>query len=326
MKLKPLNIKDLMYTLPIIFNLDSSLLFMSNKKPIVFLMILGVSWGLYFSLLKIAVLSGLSYFGIATLSTLGVCIGMVAIALVRRKFPRFGFKHIQFYVICALMGYLIPMLCELQVIGLVPASVLVLIVSLSPVLTLLIAWLMKTDRINAIRILGMLLGTISIFGVLLPDVRNQVEITWPYLFLAAVVPLSYAIYHNYIAKAWPDDSDTYQVACGEAIFASLILVVGSLFYWDSGDIQSWNDGHSALLFMAVIALVDIYIYFELIRLRGPIFTSHANYVMVVSGVFWGMLLFSEQVTTMMWLSAGFLLGSLYLINFDSASNERSKKI
>jgi drug/metabolite transporter (DMT)-like permease len=295
---------------------------MSNTKPIAFLLFLGISWGLYFSLLKIAVLSGLSYFGIATLSTVGVCIGMIAIALARRKFPLFGFKHIRFYVICALTGYLIPMLCELQVIGLVPAGVLVLIVSLSPVLTLLIAWLMKTDRINAIRIFGMLLGTISIFGILLPDVRNQVSIAWSYLLLAAVVPLCYAVYHNYIAKAWPDDSDTYQVACGEAITASLILIAGSLFYWDSGDIQSWNKGHSALLFMAVISLVDIYIYFELIRLRGPIFTSHANYVMVVSGVFWGMLLFSEQVTTMMWLSAAFLLGSLYLINFDNTAEKR----
>ena len=285
-------------------------------------MFLGVSWGLYFSLLKIAVRSGLSYFGIATLATVGVCIGMMAIALVRQKWPIFKLRHLRFYAICAAFGYLIPMLIELKVIGLMPAGVLSLIVSLSPVLTLLLAWLMKTDRINAIRIAGMVLGTVSIFGILLPDVRSYVDISWSYLLLAAAVPFCYALYHNYIAKDWPDDSDTYQVACGEAILASVVLVAMSVFYFDPGDFVSWNEGHSVLLFMALISLIDIYIYFELIRLRGPIFTSHANYVMVVSGVFWGMIIFSEQITAMMWLSATFLLGALYLINMDSAAERR----
>ncbi|MFT5506917.1 MAG: drug/metabolite transporter (DMT)-like permease, partial [Gammaproteobacteria bacterium] len=57
-----------------------------------------------------------------------------------------------------------------------------------------------------------------------------------------------------------------------------------------------------------------YIYFELIRLRGPIFTSHANYIMVISGVFWGFVIFGESVTHLMWVSVGLLLVSLYLVN------------
>ena len=115
------------------------------------LLFLGSSWGLYFSMLKIAVLSGISYTGILTLATVGVAIGMSAIALLRKRKPEFKLRH------------------------------------------------------------------------------------------------------------------------------------------------------------------NIYIYFELIRTRGPIFTSHANYVMVVSGVLWGMLIFAERPSSLMWLSAALLIASLYLV-------------
>ena len=66
--------------------------------------------------------------------------------------------------------------------------------------------------------------------------------------------------------------------------------------------------------MATIALVDIYIYFEIVRLRGPIFVSQANYFMVVSGVIWGMILLSERPGPWLWLSAALLTASLYLVS------------
>ena len=91
------------------------------------------------------------------------------------------------------------------------------------------------------------------------------------------------------------------------------MLVFAAFDWQWQDLQSWNRGHAAILVMAVIALVDIWIYFELIRLKGPIFTSHANYFMVVSGVFWGMVIFAERPSTLTWLSVALLVASLYLI-------------
>ena len=69
--------------------------------------------------------------------------------------------------------------------------------------------------------------------------------------------------------------------------------------------------------MALIALVDVYIYFELIRVKGPIYSSHANYFMVVSGVFWGILLFDERHGPLLWVSASMLMVSLYLVGYHS---------
>ena len=284
------------------------------------LIFLGTSWGLYFSLLKVAVLSGISYVGILTLTTVGVGIGMTAIALLRGRKPEFKLRHNIFYLVCTLSGYLLPMIAELLVIAHMPAGLLTLIVSVAPLATLLFAWVMKTDVINLSRMAGIMLGAVAVFAILLPDAHISEAVAWQWLLIALVVPVSYSIHHNFAARCWPAGSDSYQVACGEAIVASLILIMFSLFNWQWQDVQSWNQGHSAILFMAAISLVDIYIYFELIRLKGPIYTSHANYFMVISGVLWGMVMFAERPSPLMWVSALLLVASLYLI-----SNSKTKE-
>ena len=286
----------------------------SGARPLILLLLLGSSWGLYFSMLKIAVLSGISYTGILTLTTVGVAIGMCAIALLRGRKPEFKLHHNLFYLVCALTGYLLPMIAELLVIAHMPAGVLTLIVSMAPLATLLVAWLAKTDHISFPRVAGMLLGAFAIFAILLPDAHLGEAVAWRWLLLAMVVPISYAIHHNFTARCWPQGSDSYQVACGEAIFAALLLLAFSAFHWDWQDVQAWNRGHSAILFMATISLIDIYIYFELIRIKGPIYTSHANYFMVVSGVGWGMLIFAERPSSLMWVSAALLIASIYLVS------------
>lgn len=294
----------------------------TGLRPIIYLVFLGSSWGLYFSLLKVAVLSGISYVGIITLTTVGVGVGMTTIALLRGRKPEFSYRHNVFYLVCALSGYLVPMIAELLVIAHMPAGVLTLIVSMSPLATLLFAWAMKTDTINLPRVAGIVLGAFAIFAILLPDVHIGEAVAWHWLLMAIIVPVSYAVHHNFTARYWPPGSDSYQVACGEAIYASLLLIAFASFNWQWQDVQTWNQGHAAIVFMAMIALIDIYIYFELIRLKGPIYTSHANYFMVISGVLWGMVIFAERPSSVMWLSAVLLIASLYLIGARKPGEDR----
>jgi drug/metabolite transporter (DMT)-like permease len=215
------------------------------------------------------------------------------------------------------------MIVELLVIAHMPAGVLTLIVSMAPLATLLFAWLMKTDTINVWRVTGILLGGFAVFAILLPDAHGGGEVAWRWLLLALAVPVSYSIHHNFAARFWPQGSDSYQVACGEAIFGSLLLIAFASFHWEWQDLQSWNRGHAAIAFMAAISLIDIFVYFELIRLKGPIYTSHANYFMVVSGVLWGMVIFAERPSPLMWVSAALLVVSLYLISERNSADDAS---
>ncbi|MCP4390921.1 MAG: DMT family transporter, partial [Gammaproteobacteria bacterium] len=214
-------------------------------RPIIYLLFLGSSWGLYFSLIKIAERSGISYVGILALTTVGVGIGMTAIALLRRRKPGFSPRHHLFYLVCAMTGYLLPMMVELWVIGHMPAGVMTLIVSMSPLATLLVAWMMKSDHIDVARVGGVVLGAFTIFAVLMPEVHSSEAVSWRWLLLTVLVPICYSIHHNYAARFWPTESDSYQVACGEALYASLLMIVVAAFHWQPQDLQSWNQGHSA---------------------------------------------------------------------------------
>jgi len=294
-----------------------------DLRPLLYLLFLGSSWGLYFSLLKFALLTGISYVGIATIITASVCTGMIVISGLRKKMPVFNRTHIYFYSICALLGYLLPMLIELQVVEQMPVSVLTLIVSMSPVATLIFAGFMRTDHINGRRIGGVVIGGIAIFAILLPDAHASEAVAWYWLLLAALVPVSYALYHNVISRYWPEGSDSWQIACGESILATVLLVGFSLLNWQGDSFVEWNNGYTAILVMSVIALLDIYIYFEVIRLRGPIFVSPANYFMVVSGVLWGMVFFAEPPSPLLWLSALLLMLSLFLITENDTKKLRS---
>jgi drug/metabolite transporter (DMT)-like permease len=285
----------------------------TEMKPLFLLVFLGSSWGLYFSLLKLALQTGVSYLSIATIITASVCLGMVLISALRRRFPTWTKSNVVFYAVCALLGYLFPMLIELTVIENMPVSVLTLIVSVSPLATLVFAWIMKTDVINGRKVLGILIGAVAIFAILLPDAHASNAVEWRWLFLAALVPVCYALYHNIIARYWPVGADSWQIACGESVLATFMLIGFSVMNWQGESFEGWNSGYTAILVMSVIALVDIYIYFEVVRLRGPIFVSHANYFMVVSGVIWGIVFFSETPSSLLWVSAGFLLISLFLI-------------
>ena len=64
--------------------------------------------------------------------------------------------------------------------------------------------------------------------------------------------------------------------------------------------------------MVLFGLVEIYLYFEIVRLAGPVTVSQANYVAVVSGVIWGIIIFSEPINPTLWFAALLLIISLYL--------------
>ena len=65
--------------------------------------------------------------------------------------------------------------------------------------------------------------------------------------------------------------------------------------------------------MVAITTIDCYLYFEIVRLAGPVFVSQANFITVTAGVFWAMLLHGERPSAWLWVSLAFLVASLFLL-------------
>jgi len=50
-------------------------------------------------------------------------------------------------------------------------------------------------------------------------------------------------------------------------------------------------------------IVSQFIMFELLRLAGAVFLSQVSYIVTLSGMFWGWLLFAERLSGWVWLAA-----------------------
>ena len=281
--------------------------------PLVLLVILGTSWGLHFPILKFAARSGLPYSGIAAATICGVALALLAISLARGRLPVFRPRTIRFYFVCAFLGYLVPYFLALFATGRIDADIVTLITSTSPIITLCLAALVGIERVSAIRVLGIGLGLVSVLFLIVPQARIDAAALTA-MILAFGVPVSYSSYHVYLSKRWPPGFDSFQVACGEALVAlglmlPLFLVTGGSAILHSG----WTTAHWAILAMVAITTIDCYLYFEIVRLAGPVFVSQANFITVIAGVLWAMLLHGERPGAWLWVSLVFLVASLFLL-------------
>lgn len=282
--------------------------------PVFLIFVLGAIWGLHFSVIKVASESGLAYEAIAATTTLGIAIVLFGIGIARNSLPALNVRAIRFYAICAVLGYVIPFFTELYIARYLAAGVLTLVVSTTPLFTVVIALLSRSEHVSPRRALGIILGAASAGVILLPaNALSDPEMS-PWVVTAFVVPITYATYHNYVSRAWPAGSSTWQVACGEALAALVMLL--PIYLW-SGDFLSfrgpWSGGEWAILLMTCFGVIEVYLYFEIVRLAGAVFVSQASYVTIISGIFWGMVIFSERPDVWVWLSVGVLCAALYFV-------------
>lgn len=291
--------------------------------PIVLLTMLGLSWGLRVSLIKLAAQSGIPHATVAIVTTLGVAACLSAIMqLSGRRFP-INRQRLPYFLVCGLFGYAVPFFLQLYAAARVPAGTLALIFSMLPITTLILALLWRTDRVTGIGYLSIGIGVLSVAVLLGPEVYGSgFGATWG-LLAALCVPVTYGFCYNYIAKRWPKGLDSVQVATGEVLIAIVLML--PLYLWSGATVPfagSWGAGEVAILVMIGFWTLDTYLYFEIVRLAGPVFTSYANYIMLVSGVIWGSILFSERPTAAFWMSLALVVAALILLSWERVQQAR----
>jgi len=286
----------------------------SRLLPVLLVFVLGSLWGLHFSLIKIASESEMTPPLVTVLTTLGVSLIYIAISLGRRRFPRLAPAALRFYACCALLGYVLPIFIELFVARHMAAGLLTLIVSTTPVFTLVIALLSRTEPVSPRRMLGVAVGAAAAAMILLPRaMASAAVLSW--VLLAFLVPLGYGIFHNYVAHAWPAGQDTWQVGAGQMIMALAMMLPLYLIFADPlrPDFSQWQQVHWAIAAMIVFAVMEVWLYFTIIRIAGAVVVSLSNFITIAAGVIWGMLIFGEQPGLWDWICVAILMLSLVLV-------------
>ncbi|MEO0568914.1 MAG: DMT family transporter [Pseudomonadota bacterium] len=286
-----------------------------RQLVLIFMIIaLGLCWGLNFSLIKFAALTGLDHTLIAGLVILGNAAIFTGFSLLSNGRIRLHRSTWLFFLGCGFIGYVLPFFLELFSAPRIGASVLSLVVSLAPIMTLVFSAMARMDNITTRKFFGIALGFVSVATLALQDVASLQTVFGAAFLAALIVPFCYAAYHIFIARFWPDGYKAYQVATGESIGAMFMMVPIYIFW--HGDWSVPGLGFStywAISALVVLTAIEVWLYFKVMQLGGPVFASQAGYIAVISGVVWGAVLFSEPLSAWLALSMAILIIALFLV-------------
>ncbi len=288
------------------------------------LLFLGVVWGLTFSLAKIAAGGGGHPLGIALWQALLGAAILGAVAVARRR--RLSVKPwaLQIYVICGLLGSVIPGVLFFYAASRVSAGVLSITVTVVPILTFVLSALFGLDRFGLLRVMGVLFGALAVVLLVAPEQSLPDPGAAPWVLAACAGSACYAVENLVIALRMPDGADPFTVTLGMFLAATMILApvviaTGSFVAlpWPWGPVE-WS-----IVGMAAVSALAYSLYIYLIRWAGPVFSSQVAYAVTLAGVLWGMALFGERHSPWIWLSLALMLAGLALVT--PRKRERASK-
>jgi drug/metabolite transporter (DMT)-like permease len=281
---------------------------------LVFLLILGSIWGVSTTTQKLA-LEAYAPLSVMFWYALIAFIVLAFISIIRGKMPPLDRRHIGYYVASGLFGFAIPGINNLIVLAHVPAGVMSTVIAAAPVFTYCIALAAKQERFVPMRAIGVGLGLIGVLCIILPKSGLPDASMAPWVALGLLTPFLYGVTAVVISRYMPRETDAPTLATGfvgvatAGFFVALLLMGDLTPPWP----PVWPATHM-ILWLGVTASIAYVLYFQIIRLAGPVYLSQVGYLVVVIGVVTGMLVFGERHSLWVWGGIALMVGGLILVN------------
>ena len=287
----------------------------STALPAGLLLVLGTLWGLSFSLAKVAATGGVSPIAYTFWQAAGAGIVVTAICAARRLWPPLDRAHLRYYAAIGLLGIAIPNINLVFVITRLPAGVMVLAIPFVPLTTYIIVLGLRMERFDALRLSGVVFGLGGTALILFPDSSLPDAGSAPWFLLGLLTPIFYALSNVLAARLRPAGAHSLPLAAGmlwcvAIVLAPLVFSLG-LFY---PVFPPFETPELAILGQIAVSSVAYFLFFEIIRLAGPVFMSFTGYVVTLTGIGWGMVFFGESHSPFVWAAAGLIFVGMGLVN------------
>ena len=129
----------------------------------------------------------------------------------------------------------------------------------------------------------------------------------------------------FVALVKPPQATSIMRATGLVVTGAIITFPIMMFsdgfyiFWEMPGLTPW-----VILWTGIINMITFICMFEIIRIAGPVFFGQYNYVIVITGVLWTLLFFTESLTTWFWIAFIFMIVSLYLGNAGAKQNLKNE--
>lgn len=222
-------------------------------------------------------------------------------------------RHLAAYVAIGGLVVGLPMGLLVAAASHLDASVITLVLCLSPIFTLFIGALLGIETVSRNMLIGMLLGIIGIAVIVVPQSAVLRQGTWGWFLLSLGAPLMFATANNLAKYLRPPATPSLAMASGTLLGAALVSLIVLLLFGENMILPPSNQAQLWPLLAAVAINALFYVlFFETIRIMGPARFSFFNYLAVAAGILWSMAVFHEQPASLYWLAILIMFGGMYL--------------
>ncbi len=228
--------------------------------------------------------------------------------------PSIRLKDAKFYLMCGLVGTALPNAVFFESVRHIAAGAMAVLLTFVPIFIYLLVVLIRQEKIDFLRLGGILLGFAGALMIALQRVDGTLTLDGHVLF-AMLCPLGYAIMGVYVGRFPLTGVHPFHLAAGTHLVAVAFLLPVSL---SSGQFHPlWHDfgpPEAMMIVHGVMAGISYSLFFRIMELAGVVFYSMSHYVIALTGVAWGWLIFGETHGAVFWLAVVLILLGFSLVN------------
>ncbi|MEQ8344121.1 MAG: DMT family transporter [Sneathiellaceae bacterium] len=278
------------------------------------ILLAGLNFSLLFPVNVLAFQAGIPATAYVFWYALGAGIIVLAIALARGQVPKLSWPHLKSNLISGLLGFAFPFALLAFVSGKLPTGIAVLLIVLTPAFTYLVSLAARASRFHPMPTIGLALAVVGVLVMVVPAGALPTPDMAGWFLIALLVPFCFAVLNVYVQLYRPPAAPDFALASG-LLFAGvaglIVLVVATGQYYlpfQNGDDREW-----ALPAAMLINAVVWPFFFFLINRTGAVLFSMMNVVGLVFGTLWGILLFADSHSPLVWLSGALMLVGFFLV-------------
>lgn len=259
-------------------------------------------------------LNGVSPLGYSFWQSLGPAIILAIIAAFQGKLPALSKETLNYYLVCGLTGIVIPNTTMYFAAPHLPAGILAMVVNTVPIAAYPLALIARLEVFNWQRVAGMILALTALMLIILPSNSLPSPDMVPWVLFSLITPLSFACCSIYIARHQPANLGSLTLSVGMLMLSSLLilpLVVTTHSFYSFHYPFTMPDG--VVILEILLSSLGYLLFFKLIRSAGPVYYSLVDTIVVLTGLFWGRVIFDEQLNQWTSIAVYLILVALLLV-------------
>ena len=213
-----------------------------------------------------------------------------------------------------MLGAAIPSVLFYYAAPHVPAGVLSITVALIPLMTYGFSIPLKLETFSVVRAVGLVFGVIAICLIALPENSLPDPATLPWIFIACISALCYAVENIILGFKSALTVGPMRLAMGMNLIAAVTLlpitILTDSYFSPSLPLKTVD---YAVIGLGLITVVAYTMFVLSVALFGSVFSSQVGYIVTLTGVFWGMIIFGESPSVWIWLSLCAMIVGLALV-------------